>query len=51
MKTETSALYKRIESYRRGGTPWIGASAAVLFASLPLFVMLWVVPVTGIGIA
>ncbi|MCW3845777.1 hypothetical protein OF829_00890 [Sphingomonas sp. LB-2] len=51
MKTRSSALYKRTENYHRRGTSWIGAVAALAFAAAPLVAMLWVVPVTGIGIA
>lgn len=51
MKTRSSELYRRTETYQRRGTPWLGAMIAVAFASAPLFVMLWVVPMTGIGIA
>jgi len=51
MKTRQSALYQRTVRYQRGGTPWVGGLVAILFASLPLGVMLWAVPVTGLGIA
>ena len=51
MKTRSSALYQRTESYKRGSGSWLSAGAAIFFASLPLGVMLWVVPMTGIGIA
>lgn len=53
MKTRSSAPYPRNETYNRRnpGTPWLGAMIAVAFAAAPLVVMLWVVPITGIGIA
>ena len=50
MKTRESALYRRTVRYQRG-TPRLGGVAAVVFALVPLGVMLWAVPVTGIGIA
>ncbi len=51
MKTPTSALYRRTEHYQRGGGNWLSAVLAIEFALLPLGVLLWVVPATGIGIA
>ena len=51
MKTRQSALYQRTVRYQRNRTPWLGGIVSVLFAALPLGVMLWAVPVTGIGIA
>jgi len=53
MKTRSSAPYQRNETHnRRGaGTPLLSAMTAVGFAVAPLVLMLWVVPVTGIGIA
>ena len=51
MKTRTSELYRRTDHYQRRGTPWLGAAVALAFAAAPLVVMLWVVPVTGIGVA
>ncbi len=51
MKRRESVLYSRTLSYHRGGSHWLGAGAALLFASLPLGVMLWVVPMTGLGFA
>lgn len=51
MKKRESALYRRTMTYHRGGSQWLGASAGLLFASLPLGVMLWVAPLTGMGIA
>ena len=53
MKTRSSAPYQRNETYSRRspGTPWLSAMTAVAFAAAPLVLMLWVVPVTGIGIA
>jgi hypothetical protein len=51
MKTRSSELYRRTESYKRGGTPMLSAAVAVGFAVAPLVVLLWAVPVTGIGIA
>lgn len=51
MKRRESALHRRNGSYHGSGVPRLGAAAALLFASLPLGVMLWVVPTTGLGIA
>jgi len=51
MKTRSSALYKRTASYRAGGNSWLAAGVSVGFALLPLGVMLWAVPQTGIGFA
>jgi hypothetical protein len=52
MKTRSSALYKRTENYQRGrNTGWLSGASAVTFALLPLGVLLWVLPTTGIGIA
>ena len=51
MKTRSSAPHQRIDTHPRRGTPWLGAATAIAFAAAPLVVMLWVVPVTGIGIA
>ncbi|MEZ0243788.1 MAG: hypothetical protein ACAH11_10465 [Sphingomonas sp.] len=51
MKTRSSALYKRTHSYQRRGTPMLSAAVSLAFAAAPLVLLLWVVPVTGIGIA
>lgn len=51
MTSRSSALYQRTVRYRRGGSPWLGAVMAVSFALLPMGVMLWVIPTTGLGIA
>ncbi|MDF7774606.1 hypothetical protein P1X14_05050 [Sphingomonas sp. AOB5] len=52
MKTRSSALYQRTVHYqRRPATPLLGAVTAIGFALLPLAVLLWAVPQTGIGIA
>ncbi|NML06401.1 hypothetical protein [Sphingomonas sp. G-3-2-10] len=52
MKTRQSAAYPRtVHPQRRTGTPLLGATSAIGFALLPLAVMLWAVPQTGIGIA
>lgn len=52
MHKRTSALYRRTERYKnRRHTTMLGMGAALVFALMPLSVMLWVVPVTGIGIA
>lgn len=51
MKTRMSEPFRRTVHPQRGGTPWLGAGTALAFAAAPLVVMLWVVPVTGIGIA
>lgn len=51
MKTRSSAPYKRTVTNHRGQSGWLGSMAAIGFASLPLGVMLWAVPQTGIGIA
>jgi len=53
MKTRSSAPYQRNETYSRRdpGTPWLSALIAIAFAGAPLVAMLWVVPVTGIGIS
>ena len=44
MKTRSSAA-----APRRGNTSWVGAGTSIGFALLPLGVMLWVVPQTGLG--
>jgi hypothetical protein len=52
MKTRSSALYRRTARYHRGGgNSWLAASVSVGFALLPLGVMLWAVPLTGLGFA
>jgi hypothetical protein len=51
MNSRTSAPYRRTQTHRSNGTPWLGAMVAIAFAAAPLVAMLWVVPVTGIGIA
>ncbi len=50
MKTRTSALYQRTADYRRNQNGWLGSLVAIGFALLPLGVMLWAVPQTGIGL-
>lgn len=52
MKTRQSAAWPRtVHPRRRAGTPLLGATTAIGFALLPLAVLLWAVPQTGIGIA
>ncbi len=51
MNTRTSAAYRRTQTRRTAGTPWLGAMIAIACAAAPLVAMLWAVPVTGIGIA
>lgn len=52
MKTRQSAAWPRtVRPQRRTGTPLLGAAIAIGFALLPLAVLLWAVPQTGIGIA
>jgi hypothetical protein len=51
MKTRSSALYKRTETYQRRGTPMLSAFVSIAFATAPLVVLLWAMPITGIGIA
>jgi len=46
MKTRSSAAV-----HRRGDTSWLGAGTSIGFALLPLGVMLWAVPQTGLGFA
>lgn len=48
MKTRSSALYQRTARYQRS---WLTNVVPVGFALLPLGVMLWAVPQTGIGLA
>lgn len=45
MKTRSPAT-----AQRPGNASWLGAGSAIGFALLPLGVMLWAVPQTGIGI-
>ncbi|MBO9711290.1 hypothetical protein [Sphingomonas sp.] len=51
MKRRASALYRRTETYHRGRNGWLAAAVALIFASAPLAVLLWVIPQTGLGIA
>lgn len=51
MKTRSSAPLRRTDHYRGIGNSWLGAAVALAFAGLPLGVMLWVLPITGIGVA
>ncbi|MES2442468.1 MAG: hypothetical protein V4574_06525 [Pseudomonadota bacterium] len=46
MKTRMSATV-----HRRSESSWLGAGTAIGFALLPLGVMLWAVPQTGLGFA
>ncbi len=45
MKTRSTA------NHNRGGGNWLGNATAIGFALMPLGVMLWAVPQTGLGIA
>lgn len=49
MKTRPSALYQRTANYRRDQNGWLGSVIAIGFALIPLGVLLWAVPQTGIG--
>jgi hypothetical protein len=52
MKTRSSALYRRTVRYsRRDNSGTLAAVMAVLLASLPLGVLAWAIPTTGLGIA
>jgi hypothetical protein len=46
MKTRSSAT-----AHRRGTSSWVGAGTSIGFALLPLGVMLWAVPQTGLAFA
>lgn len=51
MKTPASEPYRRTVPQNRHGTPWLSAAVSLAFATAPLVVLLWVVPLTGMGIA
>lgn len=52
MKTRSSALFKRTVSYqRRDNSGTLAGTMAVLFALMPLGVLAWAIPATGLGIA
>lgn len=46
MKTRSTAAV-----HRHGNSSWLGAGTAIGFALLPLGVMLWAVPQTGLAFA
>lgn len=48
MKTRMSALYKRTEFYNRGDTQWLGVAVAAAFVTMPLALVLSVVPVPAL---
>lgn len=49
MKTRPSAHYQRTANTRRDQNGWLGSVIAIGFALIPLGVLLWAVPQTGIG--
>ena len=51
MKSRTSPLYQRSANTRRNQNSWLGNATAIGFALMPLGVMLWVVPQTGLAFA
>lgn len=52
MKTRQFAPYTRTVSHqRRPGTPFLSGAIAIGFALLPLAILIWAVPQTGLGIA
>jgi hypothetical protein len=52
MKTRPSVLFQRTVRYqRRDHSGTLAATMALSFALLPLGVLLWALPSTGIGIA
>lgn len=51
MKTHSSPLYQRSAGYGRARNSWLGAGISIGFALLPLGVMLWALPQTGLGFA
>lgn len=50
MKTRSSALYQRTERYRQDNSGWLGASTALVFALMPLALLVWAIT-TGYGFA